>query len=143
MAEDDQPNPVKPADVKPDVYLAACPSREVLSRIGDKWTSLVLGLLSGGPVRFGGLQRRVQGISRKMLTQTLRNCQRDGLISRHMTGEKMPVKVEYQLTDLGKTLIPIISQAKAWAESNLKTIEATRAEFDRRNNVRIPIDPIR
>ena len=126
-------------EIQPDVYLAVCPSRQVLSRIGEKWTSLVMGLLQEHPHRFAELERRIQGISRKMLTQTLRLCERDGLVSREMTGDKMPVKVVYAITPLGMTLIPVINQAKAWAQDNLKAVEAARQAYLEKDGVRIPI----
>ena len=87
----------------PNVYSSTCPTRQVLDRIADKWTALVIGALEDGPQRFSQIQRRIDGISQKMLTQTLRSLERDGLIERHVYAE-VPPRVVYTLTPLGKTL---------------------------------------
>ncbi len=113
----------------PDAYNAACPSRQVLSRVGDKWTALVMGVLERGTVRFGVLRREVTGISQKMLTQTLRNLERDGLIDRRIFAE-VPVRVEYSLTELGKSLVPVLTSLIKWSESHLAKIEAAQKQFD-------------
>jgi DNA-binding HxlR family transcriptional regulator len=94
---------------------------------------LALNALSGGPVRFGELRRRIEGVSQKMLTQTLRNLERDGLILRTLLDDR-PLKVEYQLTARGLGLLPISQALKAWAERHLKSIEAANADYDRRHN---------
>ena len=86
-----------------DPYTAGCPSREVLDRIGDRWTVLLMGALAGGSRRFTELARDVEGISQKMLTQTLRGLERDGLVRRTVSGT-VPVRVDYELTELGRTL---------------------------------------
>jgi DNA-binding HxlR family transcriptional regulator len=93
----------------------------MLARIGEKWSMLVLVCLADGPVRFGGLRKQIQGVSQKMLTQTLRNLETDGLISRHLFDE-MPLRVEYRLTPLGVTLLPIVAQLKQWAEANFQEV---------------------
>lgn len=111
--------------VSPNAFLRACPSRAVLARIGEKWAMLSLVSLADGPVRFGGLMRTLEGVSQKMLTQTLRNLEEDGLISRHLYNE-MPLRVEYELTELGRTLLPMVIELKRWAELNLKLIEGNR-----------------
>jgi DNA-binding HxlR family transcriptional regulator len=113
----------------PDVYSSACPSRQVLSRVGDKWSTLVIGILERGTVRFGVLRREIMGISQKMLTQTLRNLERDGLIERRIFAE-VPVRVEYSLTELGKSLVPVLTSLIQWSESHLKEIEAAQKQFD-------------
>ena len=86
-----------------NAYADTCPTRLVLDRIADKWAVLVLGLLGDGPVRFNQLRRRIQGISQKMLSQTLKSLERDGLVSRKVT-PTVPVTVEYAVTPLGRTL---------------------------------------
>src|SRR5512145_3007998 len=96
-----------------NVYNSHCPTRVVLDRIADKWTVLVLGLLDGGPRRFSDLQRRIDGISQKMLTQTLRELERDGLISRTVY-PVVPPHVEYALTPLGRTLHSTIQALVTW-----------------------------
>ena len=88
----------------PSVLDPRCPSRLVLDRIADKWTALVIQILAGGTMRYAALQREIGGISQKMLTQTLRSLERDGLVQRTVH-PVVPPKVEYSLTKLGRTLI--------------------------------------
>ncbi|MEM7771509.1 MAG: helix-turn-helix domain-containing protein [Cyanobacteria bacterium P01_A01_bin.37] len=120
-------------ELKPNVYAAICPSREVLALIGEKWVSLIIGALDGEVMRFGELKRFCEGISQKMLTQTLRKLERDGLLTRTLYTEVLPIKVEYQLTVLGKSLLPIVQAAKLWAEENLHQIEENRMLYSKRN----------
>ena len=115
MVEDD------PAE--PDAFLRACPSRDIMARLGEKWTMLVIVALEEGPVRFGDLLRRVEGVSQKMLTKTLRNLEGDGLVARTVY-EEMPLRVEYMLTSLGRDLLPLIRAIKQWAEANMDRILA-------------------
>jgi DNA-binding HxlR family transcriptional regulator len=119
------------ARVEYDAFLAACPSRQVLARISDKWVTLVLCALAGGPLRYRDLCRVIAGVSQKMLTQTLRLLERDGLISRTVTAG-VPVRVDYQLTPLGKSLIPVVNAIKTWAEEHIGQIEASRTTYDRK-----------
>jgi DNA-binding HxlR family transcriptional regulator len=114
-----------------DAFLAACPSRQVLTRISDKWVTLILVALADGPLRYSDLGRIIAGVSQKMLTQTLRVLERDGLISRTVTAG-VPVRVEYQLTPLGENLMPAVNAVKSWAEEHIGEIEASRAAYDRR-----------
>ena len=102
---------------------------DILSTIGDKWTVLVVTTLSGGPLRFSELKRAVGDISQRMLTLTLRNLERDGFVTRtvHPT---VPPRVEYQLTDLGKTLIAPLEQIAKWAISHQDEVADARANFD-------------
>lgn len=109
--------PTPAFDVAPDAFLKACPSRALLARIAEKWALLVLVALEEGPTRFGALRRRIEGVSQKMLTQTLRALERDGLVTRHLHDE-MPLRVEYALTDRGHELLPLAAQLKHWAEKN-------------------------
>lgn len=106
-----------------------CPTREVLHRIADKWTILVGMRLAERPHRYSELLRSVEGISKKMLAQTLRALERDGLVSRsaHAT---VPVTVEYALTPLGETIVPPIAALTAWAEEHIDAIMAARAAYD-------------
>src|SRR3712207_3499166 len=97
-----------------DAFLAACPTRKLLDRISDKWVSLVLVALADGPRRYNDLTRRIAGVSQKMLTQTVRTLERDGLVSRTVTAA-VPVRVDYDLTDLGRTLLPVMRAIKTWA----------------------------
>ncbi|MCI5043788.1 MAG: helix-turn-helix transcriptional regulator [Aquisalinus sp.] len=119
--------------VDPDAFLAVCPSRPLMARIGDKWATLVIVALAGGPHRFGQLRRQLQGVSQKMLTQTLRNLERDGLVSRTLYDER-PIRVEYQLTDLGHTLVPLVLGLKSWAEKNWKQVQKAHLKYDRHHH---------
>jgi len=120
-------------ELKPNVYAALCPSREVLTLIGEKWVSLVIGALEGKIMRFGELKRVCEGISQKMLTQTLRKLERSGLVMRTLYADVLPIKTEYQLTKLGKSLLPTVQAAKLWAEENLHQIEENRVLYDKSN----------
>jgi DNA-binding HxlR family transcriptional regulator len=103
--------------------------RELLDRVGDKWSLLVIGTLQRGPLRFGELQQLVEGISQRMLTLTLRHLERDGLATRTAYAE-VPPRVEYELTELGRTLIPPVLALAEWAQQNHQQIDANRARFD-------------
>jgi DNA-binding HxlR family transcriptional regulator len=114
-----------------DVYDASCPSRTALHRIGDRWTALIVGILAERPHRFGELRRRIGGVSQKMLTQTLRSLERDGLVSRKAFAT-VPVTVEYSLTPLGETLVPALAGVRDWAEAHVAEVIAARERFDAR-----------
>lgn len=109
-----------------DVFSARCPTRQVLDRIAGKWTVLIIDALAGGTMRYTDLQRRIEGISQKMLTQTLRELETDGFVIRtvHPT---IPPKVEYTLTPLGYSLRGPITALREWIEANINDIEAARA----------------
>lgn len=113
-----------------DPYDRNCPSRRVLDRIGDRWTVLVVGTLAPGPLRFGQLAQRIDGISQKMLTQTLRSLERDGLVKRTLFPQ-VPPRVEYELTDAGHTLREPLKALENWAISHMSGMMAARAEYDR------------
>lgn len=100
-----------------DVFLADCPARLAVEIIADKWSVVVLYALSKGPRRHGDLVDPIGGISRKMLTQTLRRLSRHGLVTRHAYSE-VPPRVEYDLTELGRTLIQPIRDLTRWAEEH-------------------------
>ena len=112
-----------------DAFMAECPARHLLDRIGTKWVSLVLLALADGPQRYSDLSRRIAGVSQKMLTQTLRNLERDGLISRTVT-PSVPVRVDYELTALGESLLPLVKAIRDWAETNMPKVEAARDQYD-------------
>ena len=112
-----------------NVYDADCPTRRILDRIADKWTALIIGLLEGQPKRFSQLQRGIGGISQKMLAQTLRSLERDGLVLRTIYPE-VPPRVEYELTPLGRTLIEPIAAIRNWAESHIGTVAAAQTQYD-------------
>jgi DNA-binding HxlR family transcriptional regulator len=113
----------------PNPYDANCPSRRAIGRIGDKWSVLVVNLLRGETMRFAELQRRIDGISQKMLTQTLRGLERDGLIDRRVYPQ-VPPRVEYRLTTLGRTLVEPVSSVVRWTESHVAEIELAQARYD-------------
>jgi DNA-binding HxlR family transcriptional regulator len=109
--------------------LAGCPGHEVLAALSDKWVTLVVSALADGPLRHSELARVVAGATQKMLTETLRKLERDGLITRTVT-TAMPPRVDYELTDLGRDLLPLQRAIKAWAEANIDRIHAARARYD-------------
>ena len=102
---------------------------DVLSRVGDKWTVLVVELLSAGPMRFNELRRLIGNISQKMLTTTLRGLERDGLVTRTVY-PTIPPRVDYALTDLGRELRVPVQALALWARENMSRINAARARFD-------------
>jgi len=108
-----------------------CPVRDVLDRLGDKWSTLILVTLSQSPQRFNALARAVPDISRRMLTETLRHLERDGLIWREVT-PSTPPSVRYGLTPLGTSLMPLLAELIAWAERHQPKIVAARSRFDGR-----------
>jgi DNA-binding HxlR family transcriptional regulator len=107
---------------------AACPTRQVLDRIADKWTLLVVSALEDGTLRFSELRRRVEGITQKMLTQTLRALERDGLVDREVI-PTVPVTVRYTLTPLGHSLANTVEVIRTWAYTNMDAIEAARETY--------------
>ncbi|MFC5823737.1 winged helix-turn-helix transcriptional regulator [Nonomuraea insulae] len=115
-----------------DAYLATCPARQLLDRISDKWVSLLLTALADGPQRYSGLSRTVAGVSQKMLTQTLRTLERDGLVSRSVT-PSVPVRVDYALTPLGVSLLPVMQAIKNWSETHIEQVVAARDTYDNRS----------
>jgi DNA-binding HxlR family transcriptional regulator len=119
------------ADGRFDVLAAACPTRQVINRIGDRWSLLVMCALEGGTLRFQQLRRSVDGVSQKMLTQTLRTLEREGLVHRDIYAS-VPPRVDYTLTPLGRSLSETIVGIRTWAYANMDTIENARAEFDAR-----------
>jgi DNA-binding HxlR family transcriptional regulator len=125
-----------------DAFLAACPSRQLLDRVSDKWATLILCALGGGgsrqpgageprPLRYSELSRLLAGVSQKMLTQTLRSLERDGLVTRTAT-PTVPVTVTYELTGLGLSLQQVVRGVKTWAETHMDDVLASRAAYDSR-----------
>ena len=117
----------------PNVYAATCPSRDVLAMIGEKWVSLVIGALDQHVLRFGELKRICEGVSQKMLTQTLRKLERDGIVIRTVYSEALPLRVEYRLSELGQSLVPVVKMVTEWAEVNLHEIEDNRRRYEQAN----------
>lgn len=118
-----------------DAFLRSCPSRQLLDRISDKWVALVLAALGSEPraMRYSELSRRLAGISQKMLTQTLRSLERDGLLTRTVT-PTVPVTVSYELTELGLSLHQAIRAIKAWAEAHMDEVLLNREAYDARSS---------
>lgn len=112
-----------------NVYDQSCPTRRVLDRIADKWTVLIVGRLSRGTLRFGELRREVAGISQKVLTDTLRGLERDGIVDRRIYAS-VPPKVEYSLTELGRSLTSLVDSIRSWAEGNIERVLAAQAAHD-------------
>lgn len=111
-------------------YRADCPTRRILDRIGDRWTVLIVGILGRGDARFSELLRGVEGVSQKMLTQTLRALERDGLVRRTVYPE-VPVRVEYSLTDAGHTLLEPLRALEQWSIEHLGDVSAAQEVYDR------------
>ena len=111
---------------------SACRAREVLQRVGDKWSMYVIDMLGHGTKRFSELHRSVDGITARMLTVTLRGLERDGIVTRTIH-PVIPPRVEYDLTPMGLTLLDTIGQLVAWADSHLEEIDAARAAYDARH----------
>jgi DNA-binding HxlR family transcriptional regulator len=122
-----------------NVYSAKCPTRQALDRIADKWTALIVGLLAQRTHRFGELRRGVEGTSHKVLTQTLRSLERDGLVHREPI-PTIPPSVEYSLTTLGRTLAEPLAAIRAWAERHIEQIEKSRAASSGQRSAAIHCD---
>jgi DNA-binding HxlR family transcriptional regulator len=112
-----------------DVFAAGCPTRVVLDRIADKWAVLALARLSHGPVRFNQLRREIEGVSQKVLSQTLKKLERDGLIRREAFAT-VPVTVEYSITPLGRTLTATVEGLTRWAEENIQAVLQAQQRYD-------------
>lgn len=113
-----------------DVYARDCPTRQLLDRIGDKWSVLILLLLGEEEMRFSRLKHRIDGVSQKMLSQTLRSLERDGLLTRHPVAT-VPVTVSYRITPLGRELLGALNQMIDWAETRMRDVAVAQARFDR------------
>lgn len=121
-----------------DAFLSACPSQQLLDRISGKWVTLILAALGSDgcagqarPMRYSELARTLAGVSQKMLTQTLRSLERDGLVTRTVT-PTVPVTVTYELTDLGLSLHQTVRGLKTWAQANMDEVIARRGDYDAR-----------
>jgi DNA-binding HxlR family transcriptional regulator len=111
------------------VYAGDCPTRQLLDRVGDKWSVLVLLLLAAEDTRFNVLKRRIDGISQKMLSQTLRSLERDGLVTRAVE-PTVPVSVTYGITGLGRELIAALRMMIEWAETRMPQVLAAQRRYD-------------
>jgi DNA-binding HxlR family transcriptional regulator len=106
-----------------------CPSRQVFDLVGERWAGLLLLALHGRPQRFSALRRQIEGVSQKMLTQTLRALERDGLVRREAFAT-VPVTVEYSLTGLGDSLCQVIEGLRTWAYANAGNLHSAREAYD-------------
>lgn len=125
-APDEVTGPIAP---RGDVYAANCPTRQLLDRIADKWSALILLLLSREDLRFNALKRRIEGVSQKMLSQTLRSLERDGLVCRSVEAT-VPVTVTYAITPLGRGLVGALSGMIEWAETCMIEVSAAQRAYD-------------
>ena len=123
-----------------NAYQAACPTRLMLNRIADKWTVLVLGLLESETKRFSTLRREIGGISQKMLTQTLRGLERDGLIAR-MVYPEVPPRVEYTITPLGQTLAGLLGALRGWSEAHMDEVLQAQTAYDKAEQGALKSEP--
>lgn len=114
------------------VYDLTCPARQALDQIADKWSMLVIHLLSQRDYRFGELLKSIQGISQKMLTETLRKQERAGVVYREINSATVPISVTYSLTELGEALVEPIDAIRCWAEGHLDEVLAAQARYDSR-----------
>lgn len=117
------------SDLPADVMDPNCPSRELLRRMGERWTPLIVEALHDGPLRFTQVRERVGGVTPKVLTQTLRSMEQDGFVSREVFAE-VPPRVEYSLTDLGRSLLEPIAANRRWAEAHIADVIAARERWD-------------
>jgi DNA-binding HxlR family transcriptional regulator len=113
----------------PNPFDKSCPTRQLLDRIGDQWTVLIVLVLSDGPMRFTEIGKRVDGISQKMLTQTLRSLVRDGMLKRTAYAV-IPPRVDYELTDLGRELVVPLSMLEKWATAHMGQVQEAQDVFD-------------
>lgn len=125
------PRPL-PKDLTPNVFAAECPTRRVLDRVADKWAVLILILLADGTKRFNALKRMIGGVSQKMLSQTLKSLERDGLVTRTAI-PTVPVTVEYAITDLGRTLAATVDALRRWAETHIDDVLEAQRRYDSRD----------
>ena len=114
-------------------FSAECPCRVLFEEISDKWSMMILSVLDGGPCRFNDLKRRLEGVSQKSLTHTLRKLERNGMITRRVL-QGSPVAVEYALDELGRTVLPPFQQIYRWTHENHAAVSAARAAYDARKN---------
>jgi DNA-binding HxlR family transcriptional regulator len=112
-----------------EISLAVCGYSKALDLISNKWTALIVYALEDGPVRYGELERRIEAISKKVLTQTLRRLERDGFVRRDVTPSVPPI-VEYSLTPLGQTVVPLMKMLNEWTRAHYAQVEHARADYD-------------
>jgi DNA-binding HxlR family transcriptional regulator len=127
-------------ELPPDELFGACPVRDVLDRIGDKWSVLVISLLGDGPMRFMELKRSIGLVSQRMLTRTLRGLERDGLITRTVH-PVVPPRVDYELTALGRGLQGVLTELTTWSFAHASDVASARREYDELNDDELDDQP--
>jgi DNA-binding HxlR family transcriptional regulator len=116
--------------MKWNVFDPACPTRQLLDRIADKWTVLVIcALMADGPTRFGALRQRIGNVAPKVLTEVVRSLERDGMVTRRVYAQS-PLRVEYSLTPLGRSLFGVVEGLRVWAERQIVKVTNARAQYD-------------
>ncbi|MBV1807562.1 winged helix-turn-helix transcriptional regulator [Pseudomonas viridiflava] len=123
-------------ELKPQCFSSDCPSRALFDQIADKWSMMVLAVLDDGPHRFNAIKRRLEGVTQKALTQCLRRLERNGLVSRHIISFS-PVAVQYEITQLGRTLQQPFRELHKWTLDKLPDVEAARMKFDEAAHVNL------
>jgi DNA-binding HxlR family transcriptional regulator len=118
---------------QPHVFSVNCPNRLLFEQIADKWSMMVLTVLDKGPLRFNAIRRRLEGITQKAQTQTLRRLERNGFVERRVL-DGSPVAVEYEITPLGRTLQKPLKALYAWTRDHLEAVEQARQAFDQRRS---------
>lgn len=117
--------------LRPECFASDCPSRDIIDQIADKWSMMILSVLSSEATRFNEIKRRLEGISQKSLSQTLRRLERNGLVKREVLNTA-PVAVQYSLSPMGRSLLPAFLALYAWTKDHMDKVEAARAEYDAR-----------
>lgn len=112
-------------------FHVGCPNRELFDQLADKWAMMTLAVLDAGPLRFNAIRRRLEGVTQRALTQSLRRLERNGLVERRVIASS-PVAVEYEITPLGRTLQAPYQALYAWTQAHCGQVEAARAVFDQR-----------
>jgi DNA-binding HxlR family transcriptional regulator len=120
-------------DALGDLYSAECECRDILDLVASKWSALIIGKLQEEPHRFGQLRRAIPGITQKMLTQTLRRLEHDGLVDRTVLTQMRPPQVEYSLSELGVTVTEPLEAMRNWTEQHLPDVKAARVRFEEAN----------
>ena len=123
-------------ELKPQCFSSDCPSRALFDQIADKWSMMVLAVLDDGPHRFNAIKRRLEGVTQKALTQSLRRLERNGLVSRQVISFS-PVAVQYEITPLGQTLQQPFRELHKWTLDKLPDVEAARLRFDEVADVKL------
>lgn len=112
-------------------FHVGCPNRELFDQLADKWSMMTLAVLDAGPLRFNAIRRRLEGVTQRALTQSLRRLERNGLVERRVIASS-PVAVEYEITPLGRTLQAPYQALYAWTQAHCAQVEEARAAFDQR-----------